>query len=262
MIHLVDHRAAEDYCVFDCSDYTGTYSVASSTSGQKDWKVCPWSRPPSDPDLSWTPGNKGSFTSTANDGIVYSCDDSRYVDNYVGQAKSCVTSMESITQITSIYTAYTASVESAASASRSSVSASEASASRASVSSASAASASAAAATPSSYIFISKVSNSGDGLTEGGYPGYAVTSSEYSNPDICDLTTIGSDNAFGDSTPDLDIDGGDFEDCKYESDSQTVKCDNFSLPCSDDEEAVSSPYTNNCDSTVKLVCHRDLSEYE
>ncbi|KAJ5995640.1 hypothetical protein N7481_002617 [Penicillium waksmanii] len=258
MNHIVNQKASEEYCVFDCSDYSGTYVTASSTSGQKDWKLCPYSQPPSDPNLSWKPDNKGSFTTTAEDGIVYSCDDSRYLDNNVGKAKSCVTSMESITQITSIYTAYTASLESEASASRSSVSASKASASSASAASAASASASAAAATPSSYVFISQISNTGLGLDSGGPPGYEVYSSEYYDPYICDLKVIGSDTDFGDSPPDLDIDGGDFKDCKYDSDSDTVECDDFSLPCSDDDDYTEEPSTKNCDSTVVRVCHRDI----
>lgn len=258
MNHIVNRKADEEYCVFDCSDYSGTWMTASSTSGQEDYQLCPYSRPP-DPSLSWNPENKGSFTTTAEDGIVYSCGDSGYLDNNAGNAKSCVTSMESITQITSIYTAYTASLESEASESRSSVSASKASASSASAASAASASAaSAAAATPSSFVFISEISNIGFDAASSGPPGYAVTSSEYYDPYICDLETIGSDNSFGNSPPDLDIDGGDFEDCKYDSDSDTIECDNFSLPCSSDDEYTGEPSTKNCDSTVVRVCHRDI----
>ncbi|CAI7635099.1 unnamed protein product [Penicillium pancosmium] len=166
--------------------------------------------------------------------------------------------LEMPSPITSIYTAYTASLESEASASRSSVSASEASVSSASAASAASASASAAAATPSSYVFISSISNSGDGLTAGGEPGYEAYTSEYSDPNICRLGVIGSDTSFGSSPLGLDIDGGDFDDCKYNSDSDSIECDDFSLPCSDDDDATGKPSTKDCDSTVVRVCHRDI----
>ncbi|KAJ5751147.1 hypothetical protein N7533_008175 [Penicillium manginii] len=224
--HVVDNKDGWEYCEFGCTEYTGKYMIASSTSGQKSYQPCPYSRPPVG--MSWSPDNEGPFTTTAKDGTVYNCDDSRYLDHNVGDSKSCVTSMKSITQISTIYAAYTSSVESAASAasaSEASVSASKASASAAS---ASAASASAAAATPSGYVYITFFTAEGAGF------GYQILPSDSSDdPDICNIVPVAvSDGGTYYDPPDtMDIDHGVLKGCKYEDDE--IKCDDYTLPCKD-----------------------------
>ncbi|KAJ5975626.1 hypothetical protein N7481_009333 [Penicillium waksmanii] len=224
--HVVDNKDGWEYCEFECTEYTGKYMIASSTSGQKSYQPCPYSRPPVG--MSWSPDNEGPFTTTAKDGTVYNCDDSRYLDHNVGDSKSCVTSMKSITQISTIYAAYTSSVESAASAtsaSEASVSASKASASAAS---ASAASASAAAATPSGYAYITFFTAEGAGF------GYQVLPSDSSDdPDICNIVPVATSDGgtYYDPPDTIDIDHGVLKGCTYKDDE--IKCDDYTLPCKD-----------------------------
>lgn len=243
--YVVDQKDGWEYCEFECTEYTGKYSMAKSTSGQKSYQPCPYSRPPVG--MSWSPDNEGPFTTTAKDGTVYSCDDSRYQDRNVGDSKSCVTSMESITRISSIYAAYTSSAESAASASSASESSVSASKASASAASASAASASAAAATPYGYAYI--VFNSGDGA---GFSYQVMPSLDAEDPDICNIVPVATttDGTYYDLPGSIDIDHGVLDGCTYKDDE--IKCDDYTLPCVDFKGK-----DTNC-GQARVQCGRDV----
>lgn len=100
--------------MFGCDAYSATYPVANSTSGQANYAPCPYSTPPTS---TYTRPNAEAYVSTALDGTVYYCNDSRYLDHNVNNCKSCVTSMSSISVVSSIHVAYTSSVAAASSAS-------------------------------------------------------------------------------------------------------------------------------------------------
>ncbi|KAL4807651.1 hypothetical protein BDV18DRAFT_158863 [Aspergillus unguis] len=239
--YYVGQKDSATYCQFDCDAYTGRYPIAKSTSGMSNYQPCPYSMPPSS---TWSETNAGTFTTTATDGTVYYCGDSRYQNAVINDDKSCVTSMSSVTVISSIHSSWSVSKESAASSASSASSASEASAS----------SASAASATPTDSIYIVYSHEAGS------FSHYWKLFEFDETVDLCNTPALGTADADGDIGSDVPnpptinfsddaaVKNEEFKDCEYDGDNATLTCPDFSVECQTDVDSIMG--TKNCQNSV------------